>query len=176
MVGPVVIEAYIGIAQLCPHLRWWCSRCNKFARKRVESTNRRSTSELPWKVGQQISVVASTKHIWVCRDKAIIGSQVTVDDNISKARGADYSILAAGFHVKFRLNPSTVLHIWQTFVIPVLLYGFELFALSEKLISKVGVFQTRLCVLLVACWTTDHYRPCSNLGVGISEGCFIFDI
>ena len=28
--------------------------------------------------------------------------------------------------------------------------------------------------LAVACWTTDHYHPCSNLGVGISEGCFVF--
>ena len=27
----------------------------------------------------------------------------------------------------------------------------------------------------VACWTADHYHPCSNLGVGISESCFIFD-
>jgi len=30
--------------------------------------------------------------------------------------------------------------------------------------------------LAVACWITDHYHPCSNLGVGISaEGCCIFD-
>ena len=27
--------------------------------------------------------------------------------------------------------------------------------------------------LAVACWITDHYHPCSILGVGISEGCFI---
>ena len=27
----------------------------------------------------------------------------------------------------------------------------------------------------VACRTTYHYHPCSNLGVSISEGCFIFD-
>ena len=33
----------------------------------------------------------------------------------------------------------------------------------------------RLRGLAVACWTTDHYYPCSNLDVGISEGCFIFD-
>ena len=33
----------------------------------------------------------------------------------------------------------------------------------------------RLRGLAVACWTTDHYHPCSNVGVGISEGCFIFD-
>ena len=32
----------------------------------------------------------------------------------------------------------------------------------------------RLRGLAVACWTTDHYHPCSNLGVGISEGCFVF--
>ena len=29
--------------------------------------------------------------------------------------------------------------------------------------------------LTVACWIIDHYQPCSNLGVGISDGCFIFD-
>jgi len=33
----------------------------------------------------------------------------------------------------------------------------------------------RLRGLAIACWTTDHYHPCSNLGVGTSEGCFIFD-
>jgi len=33
----------------------------------------------------------------------------------------------------------------------------------------------RLRGLAVACSTTDHYHSCSNLGVGISEGCFISD-
>ena len=32
----------------------------------------------------------------------------------------------------------------------------------------------RLRGLAVACWTTDHYHPCSNTSVGISEGCFAF--
>ena len=27
--------------------------------------------------------------------------------------------------------------------------------------------------LAVVCWTTYRYHPCSNLDVGISEGCFI---
>ena len=31
----------------------------------------------------------------------------------------------------------------------------------------------RLHGLAVACWTTDYYHPCSNPGVGISEGCFV---
>ena len=37
------------------------------------------------------------------------------------------------------------------------------------------LFLKAVCGLTVACWVTDHYHPCSNLGVGISEGCFIFD-
>jgi len=39
------------------------------------------------------------------------------------------------------------------------------------ILSVVG----RLRGLAVVCLTTDHYHPCSNLGVGIAEGCFIFD-
>ena len=34
----------------------------------------------------------------------------------------------------------------------------------------------RLRGLAVACWTTEHNHPRSNLGVGIPEGCFIFDL
>ena len=33
----------------------------------------------------------------------------------------------------------------------------------------------RLHGLTVVCWIIDHYHPSLNLGVGISEGCFIFD-
>jgi hypothetical protein len=35
-------------------------------------------------------------------------------------------------------------------------------------------FRRRLRGQAVARWTTDHYHPCSNPGVGISEGRFIF--
>jgi len=34
----------------------------------------------------------------------------------------------------------------------------------------------RLRGIAVTCWIIDHYHPCSNLGVIISEGCFIFDL
>ena len=37
-----------------------------------------------------------------------------------------------------------------------------------------GPLDGRLRGLAVACWTTDHYHPCSNPDVGISEGCFVF--
>ena len=40
-----------------------------------------------------------------------------------------------------------------------------------KLSTRLPV---RLHGLAVVCWTTDHYHPCSNPSVGISEGCFVF--
>ena len=42
--------------------------------------------------------------------------------------------------------------------------------------SMTGYFSSnrRLRGLAVACWTTDHYHPFSNPGVGISEDCFVF--
>jgi len=53
--------------------------------------------------------------------------------------------------------------------------------IKYKLKTNVGLLssggsasQGRLCGLAVECWTTDHYHPCSNPGVGISEGCFVF--
>jgi len=46
---------------------------------------------------------------------------------------------------------------------------------KEKRRVKFRVERGCLCGLAVPCWTRDHYHPCSNLGVGIYEGCFIFD-
>ena len=39
-----------------------------------------------------------------------------------------------------------------------------------NLLCQLGCF----CGLMVACWITDPHHPCSNLGMGISEGCFIY--
>jgi len=45
----------------------------------------------------------------------------------------------------------------------------------QYLVMLLLVISGRLCSLAVLCRTTDHYHLCSNLGVGISEACFIFD-
>ena len=43
------------------------------------------------------------------------------------------------------------------------------------IIIIIIIIKGRLHGLTVACWITDHYHPCSYLGVGISERCFIFE-
>ena len=59
-------------------------------------------------------------------------------------------------------------------------YFLRLYMPSSCLMLKCNSYMFMLiegCLrgLAVACWTTDHYHPCSNLSMGISEGCFIFD-
>ena len=46
-----------------------------------------------------------------------------------------------------------------------------------RVVSRVcgALYAGRLRGLAVVCWTTDRYHPCSNLGVGMSDGCFGLD-
>jgi len=52
---------------------------------------------------------------------------------------------------------------------------FQMYIIQYLSSSSPENILGHLCGLAVACWTTDHYHPCLNPGVGISEGCFIFD-
>jgi len=71
--------------------------------------------------------------------------------------GALYGLMYAGLRGVNGLDPVVFIHIMNIYIIPIM--------------THMG----RVRGLAVACWTTDHYHPCSNLGVGISEGCFVFD-
>jgi len=51
------------------------------------------------------------------------------------------------------------------------IWRYNSFSIYVILLSIYGCLRG----LAVACWTTDHYHPCSNLGMGTSEGCFICD-
>ena len=64
------------------------------------------------------------------------------------------------------------LYIWLHPNCNSLLYGISDYNTNHLQRIQKG----RLRGLAVACWTTDHYHPCSNPGVDISEGCFVFDI
>ena len=78
------------------------------------------------------------------RDRPSGGLLSTIDNNITKARGAAYSVLGAGFHGVSGLNPVTTTHVWQVYVLPVLTYGLELFNIPERLITKLETFQNKI--------------------------------
>jgi len=63
-------------------------------------------------------------------------------------------------------------HAWQGFRAFLVFTGTNLSSMAQHThyTERLG----RLRGLAVACCTTDPYHPCSNPGVGISEGCFVF--
>ena len=55
--------------------------------------------------------------------------EVTV--NIQKVGCSMYSLMTAGLHGENGLDPQTMVHIFQVYVIPVLMYGLEVAVLSK---------------------------------------------
>ena len=54
------------------------------------------------------------------------------------------------------------------------LLGDNYYLAPDKYLWNTDNCPWRLRGLAEACLTIDHYHPCSNSGVGISEGCLIF--
>ena len=78
------------------------------------------------------------------KDRPSGGLLSTINNNITKACGAAYSVLGAGFHGVSGLNAVTTTHVWQVYVLPVLTYGLELFNIPEKLTAKLEKFQNKI--------------------------------
>ena len=67
---------------------------------------------------------------------------------------------------RFRLVYPYVTLIRQVNVTTLILFNLQHNYINSPFIS---------CICGLACWSTDHYHLCSNLRMGISEGCFISD-
>ena len=70
--------------------------------------------------------------------------QTNVDENITKARRSAYSLFGCGFHGHNGLDPESLLHIYKTYITPVLLYGMELLLPSSKPLEQLELFQKRI--------------------------------
>ena len=70
--------------------------------------------------------------------------QTNVDENLTKARRSAYSLFGCGFHGHNGLDPESLLHIYKTYITPVLLYGMELLLPSSKPLEQLELFQKRI--------------------------------
>jgi hypothetical protein len=51
---------------------------------------------------------------------------INVEENIKKARRSAYGLFSGGYHGNNGLDPDTLIHLFKTYITPVLLYGMEL--------------------------------------------------
>ena len=63
--------------------------------------------------------------------------ETAVAYNIQKARRTVYSLIGLGFHSENGLDPETSIHLLQTYVLSVLVYGMEMVTPKATLIEKL---------------------------------------
>ena len=84
-----------------------------------------SKEDRVWNLGgAPMPQVKSTTHMGIPRSEVKFSKEeVTVD--IQKARRAMYGLMPAGLHGENGLDPQTAVHVFQIYVLPVILYGME---------------------------------------------------
>ena len=65
--------------------------------------------------------VSQTMHMGIMRSANT--QESAVQENIKKSRMTIYSLMGAGLHGENGLDPDTSIHLLQTYVIPILVYG-----------------------------------------------------
>ena len=85
--------------------------------------------------GEPMPVLQEASHMGIKR--SAISNEVTVEENIKKARKMLYSLIASGLHGYNGLDPETAIHIYQTYVLLTLVYGLEIKLPEKKYIDRL---------------------------------------
>ena len=92
-------------------------------------------------------------HLGIIRTASMKSNiQANVDENITKSRRSAYSLFGSGFRGTNGLDPESLLHIhvYKTYVLPILLYGMELLIPSSKPLEQLEMFQKRMIKQLLS--------------------------
>ena len=99
--------------------------------KRIETTH----FEL---AGQKVTSESITVHLGIKRG---VSWKVNVEEKVTLGRKTAYSLMGAGFHSVNRLKNSQNSHIWSLFVVPRIMYGFEVLLPNKKEFECLEKFQ-----------------------------------
>ena len=83
---------------------------------------------------QPMPIVEEAMHMGVLRSADT--QETAVSHNIQKARRTVYSLMGSGLHGENGLDPETSIHLLQTYVLPVLVYGLEVVLPKDTLVDK----------------------------------------
>ncbi|MEW8547754.1 MAG: reverse transcriptase family protein, partial [Candidatus Thiodiazotropha sp.] len=92
--------------------------------------------------GEKMPVVSEAMHLGILRSAD--SQQSTVTLNIEKARRTTYCLMGAGLHGQNGLDPDTSIHVLQTYILPILVYGLEVLLPRRTLMEKAERFYKKL--------------------------------
>ena len=97
----------------------------------------------PWKMaGQAIQVVDNNEHL----GQIVSGSrqeEKNVDLRIKKSRNMLFALLGPAFSFKCLLSPTVKLHLYRTYVCPVLRSGLSSLVIKNTLLSPLSIYQRK---------------------------------
>ena len=93
--------------------------------------------------GDKITCSESTVHLGISRN---VKDKVNVEEKVSIGRKTAYSLMEAGFHSVNGLKTCLNGFIWNTFVVPRLIYGLEIMTLKKGEIDCLEKFQRKSSV------------------------------
>ncbi|XP_053372915.1 uncharacterized protein LOC128546427 [Mercenaria mercenaria] len=129
---------------------------------------RKNNTHLPLILnGSELPTVKRALHLGIIRTESLLNNQKeNVDENLKKARRKAYSLFGSGYQGHEGLNISSVILLYKTYVVPVLLYGLELLLPPESMINKLELFQRKF-VKEILRLPDNTANPSINLITGI---------
>ena len=98
--------------------------------------------------GEPMPVVTESMHVGIVRSAS---TQVTaVQENVTKARRTLYSLMPSGCHGHNGLNQKSTIHLFQTYVLPTLIYGMEAVLPCGKHLDTLEKFYKKYMKLLLS--------------------------
>ena len=90
--------------------------------------NRTYNSKSPLQMGSNnMPFVDNAVHLGIIRTTSLKGNTTrNVEQNINKARRSAYGLFSSGFHGYNGLDVDAMLHLYKTYILPVLPYGLNL--------------------------------------------------
>ena len=97
----------------------------------------------PWTMnGEPVNVVENNEHLGqIVSSKS--QEEKNIDLRIAKSRNCLFSLFGIGFAFKCFLSPVLKLHIYKTYISPIMLSGLSSFALKSSQIEPLSVFQRK---------------------------------
>ena len=98
--------------------------------------------------GKEMPNVTQTMHMGIMRSADT--EQSATKDNIQKARRTLYSLMSSVLHGENGLDPETAIHLMQTYVLPVLIYGMEVVLPKRKYIDMLDKFYKKFLKMILS--------------------------
>ncbi len=156
--SPEVLQSLINTAVDYSKMERYLLQPTKSVVLQIDNTskvkkNKQINDKCSWTMdNDNMPIVESAMHMGILRSAAT--EETTVEYNISKARRTIYSLMASGLHGENGLDAETSIHLLQTYVLPILVYGLEVILPKVKLVEKLEVLHRKFLKQILSLPTT----------------------